>query len=1000
MKINYLELQAFGPFLEKQKVHFDRLNEAEIFLITGPTGAGKTTIFDAICFALYGESSGEIREPSFFRNQQAPDDIDTYVELTFEVHGKTYTIRREPSYARIHYKTAHPSSVVLKTEDQLYTGKNEVNQQIVSIIGVESSQFRQVAMLSQGGFDKLIRANTKEKEKIFRELFSTHVYQSLQEYVKKEQKAKETAHEQCKTALDTAVEPYREVLAEEDILTYLKQQIVENEAKEARAKASVESTNQSLAIKNQELEIALRKEALEAQLATSQKQKNEMDEQKSHHQATKDHLKTLYQVKEMLSLDKQYEEKKAMVEGLHTQKEQLEVKLNQATINKQKIDEKQVNYQDNQTQITCLNQEKQHLEEDLTRLMNYSKINQRKEKAKAQWEKRKAEVQSFTTQKEQLQQKIDEIKDTLMQFSQIESLTSDIHHLSQAVSELSSRYEKAQNYQKQYDECLKHYMTSKNNYEALTLKQRQVSDLKLSHEQSYRLNLAGILASQLEEGMACPVCGSTHHPCKATLEAENITADILKQDEAMLQKLNQEVEKALAVYAKYDKQRQTLETLLAQDPLDACEQLYLSKKQLLNEKKDRCNALQVKKDAYEKELMIINQEMVQKQEAFIQASQALEIEEEQYKIAQTTFLALKESLKEGHTNTNELMKQLSQINRDLRNLTKAVDDYENNRESIYKQYNHLSGQYETLVESYQMAMDQAMESEQIFLEALPFERSYYQHLKQDIDKISQLEDEVKSYDERYYAIISSAIDLKNKLDGLQAAPSDNLKAEITSLQNERDEALVLLTQSTQLIKQSRHDYARIDVCRKELKMAEEKFQEVNDLYQLLSGNNALKLSFETYILSVYFDAVVERANLRMVEMTNGRYTMSRKEASGGRGLQGLELEVLDYESGKKRDIKTLSGGETFKASLSLALGLADLVSENTGGVVLDTLFIDEGFGSLDPLSLDLAMDTLLNLKQDRKVIGIISHVPALSERIDTCLEVRHTKASSFIKING
>lgn len=997
MKIKYLEMQAFGPFLTSQKVNFERLNEAELFLITGATGAGKTTIFDAICFALYGESSGEIREPSYFRNQQASDDVLTYVRLIFEVHGNVYDIRREPSYPRQHYKTAHPASVALVDGDKVYTGKAEVASRMVAILGVEASQFRQVAMLAQGGFDKLIRASTKEKEKIFRELFSTHIYQTFQEDLKKEQKAREEDYNQYQTALNIALENYQ---GEKEVLDYLKNEIAQHEREKEAAEALLKNTAGTLETLTATLEHALHKESLQQQLISNQEQKKALDEQKEAITSKKQQINALMMVKEVVPLDLQNEEKQHHLCQLEKQKEGLQRKLYNAKNAYDLIQEKQPHYEENKERWSVIKQEKKRLEDDLNRLMNYTKAEQKYQHALRAVDESKIKLHQLHEEKEALELQINQEKDHLMSFSQIESLTSDIHHLSQAVKELQENHRQALKYQKQYDENHQALVTSKTHYEALCLKQRQLADLKLSHEQSYRLNLAGILASKLEDGMPCPVCGSISHPHKAELSSASISEDILKQDQEHLDQMDQDVRKALETYAYYDKHDQALQVLLDQYPLAQCEKVYNEKKQELMTKKDTCHQLQLAKETHEKNLVTLKKQYQTKQETWTQANQDVELEEEKLKIAQTTFLALKGSFKDGHVNANDLMKQLSSLNREERPLLQAIEQFERTQNDAKTTYTHLSGQYETLGSEYERAKEAASISEATFKQALPMALERYQMLKKEVSSLESLEKEVKAFDEQYYAIIHAAIELKNKLDSLEAPPSEQLKKQIKELQDQRDQAFVQIETSKQKVKAYRQDFVRIDVGMKELKIAEEKYQEINDLYQLVSGNNRLKLSFETYILSVYFDAIIERANLRMVEMTNGRYVMSRKEAGGGRGLQGLELEVLDYESGKKRDIKTLSGGETFKASLSLALGLADLVSENTGGVVLDTLFIDEGFGSLDPLSLDLAIDTLLNLKQDRKVIGIISHVPALSERIETRIEVGHTKESSFIKIHS
>ncbi len=914
-----LKMSAFGPYAGEVSVPMEELGSSGLYLIAGDTGAGKTTIFDAICFALFGEPSGANRETNMLRSKYADAETKTFVELVFSHGNQIYKILRNPEYMRPSKRgdgeTKQVADATLTMPNgEVLTKIKEVNLRVEEILGVNKAQFSQIAMLSQGEFLKLLLAETKDRQEIFRKLFQTEPYQRLQKRLDEERKALYGEVMNNQRSLQQYVSGIQ--VEESDVLSL--------EVKKAQ---------------NQELTTEEILELLEKLNGQDQKKKDSLEIGFSAGQ------EALQQVNQILGLAETVEKAKNAYEKNLLGKQELEAATKRSkesfALAKKALEQKK-EYQDEAAKI----------EAEIPKYEILQKLLK---------EKQQAEEVLETCQKEEhtLQTSFLEKKNALAQGKEeLQKLEGVELQLEKAKQEEADRLREEQEYTA-FEKILKKWKTAEEKQKKSTDVYRKTEEtLKLavgSYEtldQHFRAAQAGILASHLVEGEKCPVCGSVHHPSPAKLSQDVPTEQELKEAKSASEEAREIANQAAASLHQEKAEADTLwqeveekgETLLGVRDLVSLQSTLEEKREVLQKK-----AEQGKKAQKELTVLVEQKEGLQKQ------LPKLEEEVEGYQERQQK---LQQLIAAEQVRLEEMEKQLQTQKASLRFATEKEA-----REFWQKQLQEA----ETLQKNYDSA-DQALKDlEKQMASVLAEMESQKKVMEQakDVDFSGEREKQV--------ALSQKQMELRQQLEVVSARYQQNLSI----YENIRKKN----TTGSQL---------------------EKKLQWLNALADTANGrlSGKDKIMLETYIQAAFFDRVIERANLRFFAMSNGQYELKRmEEAENARSKSGLDLGIIDHYNGSTRSVKTLSGGESFMASLSLALGLSDEVQSSAGGIRIDTMFVDEGFGSLDPEALDQAYRALAMLTEGEKLVGIISHVSDLKERVEKQIIVKKEKTGgSFLTL--
>ena len=898
MKPINLTISAFGPYKDKVVIDFTKLGENGIFLITGDTGAGKTSIFDAISFAIFGEVSGSNRPIQSIRSDFADSDTETFVELEFIHKNKIYRILRNPSYEKPKKKgegfTKKPADASLEFDDKVVTGIKNVDTKIEEILGINAKQFKQIAMLAQGEFLKILFAESKDRTEIFRKIFDTNIYNLIAKKLKEKLKDNEENLKELKNSFTTntanilwSVENKVDISAKDlnevDIATVvevLKSEIKNNEAENIKLQEK---------ILKKEQEINVDEENIKKQEELNIKIKN---------------------YNELLKKQIEYKQQEKEIEELKTK-----ISKNQKAKERIKPKEEKVKNQEEQIQ---------RLEKDLENLNTKIIDGQKKEKEH--------------NTKIELVNKIGEIYKEYCNCVEIKD----------ELLEKANRLKNIEKLELKKAEQVKEYTKIENEYKVMNVDY-------LEKEDEFFKEQAGILAEKLEENKPCPVCGSIEHPKIAQKSVSVLT----KQELDVLKKSleNKQKEKQLK-QEECIKTNSQINTLVEEFKDDSNEEFNLEKfKNLIRDEFNK-----------NKEKLEINEKM---------------ISEEYNKLSLNT-LVLKEfdfeKFKDGvieaiNLEKNELIKDQTIQEEKNKQLLEGKTKLKEYNEEYSKELLNLGFKTEEEYKNVLIA-DKEIENLQKYVE------QFNTNVTVNNTKILEIEKEVKD---------------KQKLDLTES------KAKLIKAKNELEEERKVHIQAKGKLDNNTRIYNLLTENSKELKKKMKDFLIYDELNRTANGTlpGKKRIEFEQYVQATYFDMVILEANKRLAKMTENRYWLVRKEEPEKISDKvGLDLEVVDNYNGKKRDVKSLSGGEAFKAALSLALGLSDVIQSYSGGVVIDTLFIDEGFGSLDTESREQAINTLSLLIDNNKLIGIISHVTELKERIDKKIIVTKTNDGSKIEIEA
>lgn len=903
MRPHKLTISAFGPYAGNTVIDFDKFGNQGLFLITGDTGAGKTTIFDAITYALFGEASGNSRDDSMFRSTYADPAVPTFVELQFEYAGKQYTVKRSPKQMRPKDRgtgfTEKKSEAFLKIDDEApITALKDVNAKLIEILGVTFRQYSQIAMIAQGQFRELLLADTKKRSEIFRSIFKTGGYLTLQKRLLEEANAIYGNVQNLRRSAAQYVDGAK-CLENTDLAADL--QI---------AKTKVKDSEMTIAEITELISVILEKEKLQEETLTQESQKLLNDIQG---------LATQVEAVNQYNANKKKHDD-AVNERNHRETEVkpgLEIALKDA--------------QNHQPEIDTLQKEIPQMELIMPKYAELTQCEKDIRKNDEDIQKNGRDVGKVELACQKLDKSIKDketelsgIKDPAAEIAnkenQMTRLAEDAKRLKVLASELAD-YNK---------ELAKLPLLQQNAKDAESLRKKTAED----YETKYHLFIAeqaGYLAEELEEGVACPVCGSTHHPHLAEKAPEaptKVELDALKQDEESLR------EKATEAATTYSSKKSSLETT---------KNALIPK---ITEHLGECSL----EDAKDK----------------IAARQS-EIKAENEKLAGELTI-----LKGQKTRKATLESELPKDREQLQNLKNKQGELESSKAGF------------AILKTTLAEKESNLKKELSF----PTEKDAQEVIANKKTRKKTLEDAITKADQalRAYCTALAGLDgqiqqLKEQIKQAPTVDKEQVEQKIDALKLQRTEKERMIQQlhtDNSVNNSILHDVSTtIDALNKMEKEYRMKKSLSDTANGQLSGKE--RISLETYVQTAYFDRIIHRANIRLMIMSNGQYELRRRTTFSGSGQTGLELNALDHYNGTERDVRSLSGGEQFKASLSLALGLSDEIQASAGGIQLDTMFVDEGFGSLDENSLQQALKALNELTEGNRLIGIISHVAELKK---------------------
>lgn len=975
MKPEKLVISAFGSYADVVEIDFKEFKEQGLFLIAGDTGAGKTTIFDAVIFALYGETSGEYKESSMLRSQYAKPETPTFVELIFVYQNKRWKVTRNPKYERpakrgdkMTREQANAELLCLDASGIIVSGYGNVTNYVAELLGVTKEQYSQIAMIAQGDFMKLLMASTKQRTEIFREIFHTKLYQSWQDRLKTESKA---LHDAYDDSVKSIMQYTDGILCKpESDSSYT----IENMKSQQNRKESGIFVEEWKNI----LEKLLEEDKKEQEIINSTlcKLNDEIQEK----QLRRNHL----ELKEKRK--KEYTEK---------QKEQADVteKLSQAEEAFQKA-------QRDGEELEQLTVEIAQADETIKKWENLERLQEEKRKTE-QLKNVEHSIISETEQKlsrlqllmEEQEKELSGIGNPELEQVQLQGKLDKVKSRQIICRELLSLGELFEKNQQAYQKAKEHYTEMQGEYLEKERNHMQAEELFFREQ-------AGLLAESLVTGMPCPVCGSIEHPCPARASEHAPSREELNAQKQQIQQLFREVDacsKKVAVeqeklHGTIGQIRQTarkleenisVESTLIENVLE--ESISIGNISIENIIKEASEKEASEKEASGKEdicRIILDMDPVQ----------------EQFNLLEKSIYSIQ----------NELCK-LKEKQERKQQLEKQQPENRKNQE-VYKNALHVS---ETKVAAMKAKLEELqfqIEEGRSRIEG-ESKAEWQSILEGKILRKTQMEQALKQakenqafYRDKEKQLLGIMKVLKEQLEEL---PDGNLEESISIL-NDLFEKREVLTKEKEnvghrLLTNSRV-LENIEKRASVMKEAEDKWLMVKSLSNTANGNvsGKDKIYLETYVQMTYFDRIIARANSRFFVMSSGQYDLVRSECgSDQRQNSGFELNVMDHYSNTLRSVKTLSGGESFLAALCLALGLADEIQQSAGGNALDAMFIDEGFGTLDEEALNHALKALADLSDGNRMVGIISHVEALREKIEKQIVVeKHGVMGSSIRFVG
>ncbi len=1045
MKPLVLTMSAFGPYADRTELDFAAFGGQGLFLITGDTGAGKTTIFDAISFVLFGEASGSTRTVDTLRSDFAKPTTRTYVELSFLHKSKIYFIERNPRYERpkksgegTTFETA--DATLQMPNGDIITGYKDVTTRIVDLLGITSQQFKQIAMIAQGEFLQLLLSDSKERGEIFRRIFNTELYQSVQRILKENERE---ARRRCEDEEQRILQEIKGISCPEDEIARNLLEMINGASihKAGDILAELQILNQSDSVEQSRLKQESDKlgKILEAQataivkaqfinkafteLDIALENKKKLDGLQEEHNIRKKALDDAEKaLQKVLPLETAY---------LREQKDEKRLLQSIEAINKEifaqttKLEKAQVAYQvekEKEPEREKLTSSIDHLSKMLPQYDLLTKLKselEKLEKTKLGLSKSLEELlqqkEALQEQKNFLNEEIGKLDDIELKLSACEQEDKQLKATQKGLLELQESLDEIERFQGDSRKLIKKFIEEEKAFNLVN------SDY-IEKERSFFREQAGLMATALGVGDPCPVCGSTVHPNKASLSPNVLS-------EAQLNEIKQKTEIARKKMQDASEKSSNKRTAIEQ----AEKGFKHAFKAFFSDMDETLN--QEQRSAMIKSALVDNRDKKeQNDELYLrlgkQASRKKECKEQ--------LLKIEESLQRNEAETtgseqrrNKIVSEIDTKTGEFKILTSSLE-YEDSKQAklSIKQWkaklDSLRDAFKKAEEAYhglqnKLQANQALlvdhgnrltliiQSKQHAFEAytkmltdcgFPHEEAYHEARKTE-SEISALKDFIDKYNTQVKTVDQDLKRLLKEIENRERQDMEQLESVKQKLEGEKQQLerkiqtlIVRLGINEKISKALDNAISKATVYQQESML-------IANLSKTANGELAgkQKLAFEQYVQASYFSRILMEANKRLRIMSNSRYELVRREeATDMRSQTGLEMDVLDHYTGRIRSVKSLSGGESFKASLSLALGLSDVIQSYAGGVEIDTLFVDEGFGALDTESLEQAIQTLVGLSEGNRLVGIISHVSELKERIDRQLVIKKGNSGSTLSV--
>ncbi|WP_343291601.1 SMC family ATPase [Vibrio harveyi] len=1012
MKPIKLTMQAFGPFAQTETIEFDKLGTNPLFLINGPTGSGKTSILDAICFALYGETTGNERQGIQMRCDMAAPTLLTEVTLEFSLHGKSYRVIRSPEQeapkARGEGMTVRKHTAALyeiTDEEKLITSKTtQVKTEVTNIIGLNETQFRQVMVLPQGKFRELLLATSKEREEIFGQLFQTDIYKKI-EYALKD---KASAISKAKDEFDNQIRGALQVAG------------VSSEVELTEQREALSSQFES--VQKQEQESLAQLNAVKTELQKAEALSNEFKKREHAEIALKQHLEKSDAVSSrQLQLDNAKKASKVelpyvTLQNASKQTQELEqkvAKLSQdLTVANDAVKSKEGALQtakEQAAQLPKLTEQQYQLEGMKGKLVEKSELEKainagltQKSEFEATLKKYIALKEKLTLEAQQGQKSLDQARVDVASIGTVEAeikqqqrLMQDLQKLTGLNQELAKLDALTPSKQASVDQAKARYVEL----------QRSADTLELSWHNAQ----AAVLAQRLQAGEMCPVCGSVEHPQPAQFVGEEVTKvqvqnarNIEREGQVALNQLNNQLEQHNIAIGQYKQQIEQLSVELGQNASTDLGALQTSMQQF-NERLQQLSSINLVQ--LEQSVNELNQRCVTGEGKINDLQNQMVANESTIKVNQEQLAKLSASLDAKYSSLEVLEQDIVAIQKQITELNTAFESAQNHLQQAVLAKTNIESQLTTNQQWLNEALERLNTAKTDWAQALQtsaFEdEAQFLACKVDEAEMQVWQQEIDAFKQTQIKLEQTLADLSSTLKDLALPDLENLNVKLNGVQQSYVEARNQLDSTRSLferLKKVRNDIATLHDKNTKL---EDEYKVFGTLYDVASGKTGSRISLHRFVLGVLLDDVLIQASQRLSLMSKGRYILARKtEGFKGAAGRGLDLVVEDSYTGKTRDVATLSGGESFMAALALALGLSDVVQSYSGGIRLDTLFIDEGFGSLDPESLDLAIQTLVDLQQTGRMIGVISHVSELKEQMAQRIDVEPSRLGSTVSVKS
>lgn len=974
MKPKLLTMSAFGSYGGVTQIDFERAGTG-LFLITGDTGSGKTTIFDAITFALYGSASGAGRDGTMLRSQYAPESAETWVELFFEDKGQEYRIRRSPAYMRLSKRknkegeytataVTAKASLLMPDGSEISGRIREIDEKIREIVGVDRDQFSQIAMIAQGEYIRLLHASSKERKEIFSRIFHTGIYGRIQQKLREADKRLAVKLEENKTRCEEALR--RVVIPKIDKNLTFKELTADAVYSEEDGSNTKNCDNVDIKTCHDEnIELEERWESLRERSRTNGSELIEF-------------------LRQLTELSRSLEEKAGRLEEesigkLSDLQGYLDLvnKYDHASEEAQKYKSQRLEAESEQKEKKELYEKRRpELEEQIRQMQDALPLYAKRDKLRLAYEEWKNKYANLGKSLKKMQEELDICldQDGVLQKKEQETLKARA-----SLAECKVKRERMQQRQsvlRELDECCS---AEKKWAQSLSVQQKKLKEAVQAYdlsEQAYQeasrrllAMQAGILAAELRDEEPCPVCGSTIHPNPCHMEGEPIRED--------------QVEKL--------KERRDAADQNQRNAAQICQE---SKINLEHEKKRRVEI--------EKKLQRKDKNSPESSGFYskfhIEEWQSVNLEKEIHDIADaikkccneeamyTERLAMEDTINKKRV-SNEARKKELEIAID-----KEKDDIKKAEIECLTREKELGGlsdrlEWKSTEELNSEILKSKKELDSLAQEALRTDRM----LQECREKCRELE-----------GTLSALKEQMNKLskNNNEIPTEESVKGKIQYWENEKKRAVELHRRQVSVRTQNENSYSSLSVYFEERDKLDSKKQQISELYQTADGklSGSARIDFQTYVQRQYFRKMINAANRRLRLMTRGSFELQCRELSdlGRQGEVGLDLDVYSFVTDRVRDVKTLSGGESFMAALAMALGMADVIQNAAGSVKIDAMFIDEGFGSLDEDSRTRAVQVLRDLTGGKRLIGIISHVTELKEEMSHKLVVKKENGGSSV----